>query len=165
MRLHNSLKLILLLVLLFASFTKAQNTNPVERQVDNPLTDTPNINPIAPQQDIKAPKKKQEAGSQTLGGDDRLFIDSNKVTSEGEEGNHVVVHEGNVDAHYGIYRLQADKITFYESEGKLVAEGSVVFDQGDDQRITGTRGEFNYQTKLGFLLIRRVSPIKPTTVR
>ncbi len=34
----------------------------------------------------------------------------------------------------------------------MVAEGSVVFDQGDDQRITGSRGEFNYTTKLGFFV-------------
>jgi lipopolysaccharide assembly outer membrane protein LptD (OstA) len=109
MRLHNSLKYVLLIVLLAATIAKAQDTNPVERQVANPLTDTPNINPVAPEQDIKAPKKKPETGSQTLGGAGRLFIDSNKVSSEGEEGNRVIVHEGNVDAHYGVYRLQADK--------------------------------------------------------
>ena len=34
----------------------------------------------------------------------------------------------------------------------MVAEGSVVFDQGDDQRITGTKGEFNYKTKLGYFV-------------
>jgi hypothetical protein len=61
MRLHNSLKYVLLIVLLAATIAKAQDTNPVERQVANPLTDTPNINPVAPEQDIKAPKKK--AGS------------------------------------------------------------------------------------------------------
>jgi LPS-assembly protein len=54
--------------------------------------------------------------------------------------------------HYGIYRLQADKITFYEADGRMVAEGSVVFDQGDDQRITGSQGEFNYRTKLGYFV-------------
>ncbi|MDQ3712184.1 MAG: LPS assembly protein LptD, partial [Acidobacteriota bacterium] len=38
------------------------------------------------------------------------------------------------------------------AEGRMVAEGSVVFDQGDDQRITGTKGEFNYRTKLGYFV-------------
>ncbi|HYJ91215.1 MAG TPA: LPS assembly protein LptD, partial [Pyrinomonadaceae bacterium] len=66
------------------------------------------------------------------------------------EGHRVIVHEGNVDVHYGIYRLQADKITIYEAESKMVAEGSVVFDQGNDQRITGARGVWNYKTKLGY---------------
>jgi lipopolysaccharide assembly outer membrane protein LptD (OstA) len=31
----------------------------------------------------------------------------------------------------------------------MIAEGSVVFDQGDDQRITGVRATWNYKTKLG----------------
>ncbi|MBA3631376.1 MAG: LPS-assembly protein LptD [Acidobacteria bacterium] len=151
MRLHNSLKYVFLIVLLAASIVKAQDTNPVERQVANPLTDTPNINPIAPQQDISAPKRQPSSFRQE-GGDGELYVYSEKVTSEGEDDKRVVVHEGNVDAHYGIYRLQADKITVYEEKNLIVAEGSVVFDQGDDQRITGTRGEFNYQTKLGYFV-------------
>ncbi|HYP52292.1 MAG TPA: LPS assembly protein LptD, partial [Pyrinomonadaceae bacterium] len=57
-----------------------------------------------------------------------------------------------VDARVGIYRLQADKLTVYEATSKVIAEGSVVFDQGDQQRITGTRAEWNYTTKLGFFL-------------
>jgi len=48
--------------------------------------------------------------------------------------------------------MQADTITIYEAETRMVAEGSVVFDQGDDQRITGSKGEFNYTTKLGFFV-------------
>ncbi len=48
--------------------------------------------------------------------------------------------------------MQADKITIYEETNLIVAEGSVVFDQGDDQRITGAKGEFNYRTKLGFFV-------------
>ena len=148
MRFYNSLKFVLFVILLSAIFVKAQNTNPVERQVANPMTDTPNINPVAPQQDIKAPKRKQVSGYVQKDGE--LEVISNKVTSEGEGDKRIVVHEGNVDVHYGIYRLQADKITVLEEVGLMIAEGSVVFDQGEDQRITGTRGEFNYKTKLGF---------------
>ncbi len=148
MRFYNSLKFVLFLILLSAIFVKAQDTNPVERQVANPMTDTPNINPVAPQQDIKAPKRKQVSGYVQKDGE--LEVISNKVTSEGEGDKRIVVHEGNVDVHYGIYRLQADKITVLEEVGLMIAEGSVVFDQGEDQRITGTRGEFNYKTKLGF---------------
>ena len=152
MRLHKSLKFTFFLVLLFAFAIKAQQTNPVDKQVSNPLTDTQNVNPVAPEQDIKAPKRKPEAENPQGLGDDEVAFDSGKVTSEGEEGNRISVHSGNVDVHYGIYRLQADKITFYEAEGRMVAEGSVVFDQGDDQRITGSKGEFNYRTKLGFFV-------------
>jgi LPS-assembly protein len=50
---------------------------------------------------------------------------------------------------YGIYRLQADKVVIYEAENRMEATGSVVFDQGEDQRITGARGDWNYKTKLG----------------
>jgi len=149
MRLFNPLKSIFLIGFLFLSLAKAQQTNPVDKQVSNPITDTPNVNPIAPERDIKAPKKKQESGSKPQIADDEVEVISNKQTAEGEEGKRIIVHSGNVDAHYGIYRLQADKITYYEAEGRFVAEGSVVFDQGDDQRLTGTRGEFNIRTKLG----------------
>ena len=45
--------------------------------------------------------------------------------------------------------MQADKITIIEAENKMIAEGSVVFDQGDDQRITGVRAVWNLKTKLG----------------
>src|SRR5205085_9506200 len=62
------------------------------------------------------------------------------------------VYEGNVDVHVGIYRLQADKVTDYEASSRVLAEGNVVFDQGDQQRITGSRAEFNYRTKLGFFV-------------
>ena len=34
----------------------------------------------------------------------------------------------------------------------MLAEGNVVFDKGEDQRITGTRGEWNYKTKLGYFV-------------
>lgn len=143
----------LLLFCAFINVAKAQDTNPVERQVANPITDTPNVNPLSTQQDDGSqPKKNQKKSDASLGGDERLVIDFDKVTSTGKETERVIVHTGNVDVHYGIYRLQADKITYYEAEGKLVAEGNVIFDQGEDQRITGSRGEFNYRTKLGFFL-------------
>src|SRR5205814_3230506 len=52
----------------------------------------------------------------------------------------------------GIYRLQADKVTDYEAKNLVVAEGNVVFDQGEFQRITGSRAEWNYATKTGYFL-------------
>ena len=149
MRFYNSLKSVFFIGFLFLSATQAQQTNPVDRQLSNPLTDTPNVNPIAPEKDIKAPKKKPELVNKPEIADDEVEVISDKQTVEGVEGKRVVVHSGNVDARYGNYRLQADKITLYEEKNLLVAEGSVVFDQGDDQRLTGSKGEFNYRTKLG----------------
>lgn len=127
----------------------AQRTNPVERQVADPITDTPNINPISAEQDITAPKPKRPDSFEPEGGDGELVVYSEKQTVEGPEGDRVLVHSGNVDVRFGIYRMQADKITIREKENVLVAEGSVVFDQGDDQRITGARARWNYKTKLG----------------
>ena len=149
MRPFNSLKSIFFIGFLFVSVTQAQQTNPVDKQVSNPITDTPNINPVAPEQDIKAPKRKLNSESKPNIADDEVEVISDKQTAEGEEGKRIIVHSGNVDVHYGNYRMQADKITIYEAENLIVAEGSVVFDQGEDQRITGTKGKFNYKTKLG----------------
>ena len=139
--------LALLVVLIFRD-SNAQNTNPVERQVANPITDTPNINPISTEQDIKAPKQKKTSFEQE-GGDGEVVVYAGKTTVEGDEGKRILVYTGNVDVRFGIYRLQADKITLNEAEDKMYAEGSVVFDQGDDQRITGARGTWNLKTKLG----------------
>lgn len=152
MRLSKFIK-ILLLFCVFLNTAKAQDTNPVERQVANPLTDTPNVNPLSTDQNqVSQPKKKSNANGGDPDCEERLCIDADKFTTTGKEGARVIVHTGNVDVHYGFYRLQADKITYYEADGRLVAEGNVIFDQGEDQRITGTRGEFNYLTKLGYFL-------------
>ena len=152
MRLHNSVKYIFLIILLAFSAARAQQTNPVDKQVANPITDQPNVNPVAPEQDITAPKAKQNSGYKPEGGGEDLVVYSKGQTVEGAEGKKIVVHSGEVDVRYGEYRLQADQITIYEAETRMVAEGSVIFDQGDDQRITGSRGEFNYTSKLGFFV-------------
>lgn len=144
-----TLTILLCLAVLFAVRVPAQQTNPVERQVQNPITDTPNINPVSPEQSITSPKSLVKRGVESEGGDGEVVVYSGRQTVEGEKGRRVVRHIGNVDMRYGIYRLQADEITVYEAENKVVARGSVIFDQGDDQRITGVRATWNYKTKLG----------------
>ena len=47
MRLHKSLKIIFLVVVLCVSVARAQQTNPVDRKVSNPITDTPNVDPVS----------------------------------------------------------------------------------------------------------------------
>lgn len=141
----------LLIVVCFAISITGQTTNPVERLVNNPITDTPNVNPIAPQQEVKPLKNKKNGTIE--GGDGELIVDSNdQIILEEKNGFKIVQHSGAVDARYGVYRIQADKITVYESQNKLVAEGNVIFDQGNDQRITGTKSEWNYKTKLGYFV-------------
>src|SRR5215216_984008 len=86
--------------------THAQQTNPVDRQVANPITDTPNIDPVSVQQNI-APPKRPPASFDPEGGDGDVVVYSEKQTVEGEDGNRILIYIGNVDVHYGIYRLQA----------------------------------------------------------
>jgi len=128
----------------------AQQTNPVDRKVTNPMTDTPNVNPLTQDQPVKqkTPSSQGEIGEAT----DLLKVDAGTQTVSGPKEARVFVYEGNVDARIGTYRLQADKVTVYEATNKVIAEGNVVFDQGDQQRITGTRAEWNYRTKTGFFL-------------
>ena len=147
MRLPNILIAGLLIVIVCAGVA-AQDPNPVERQVANPLTDTPNINPVSAEQSIKAPKQKRSPDSDALD-DGQVVVYSDKQSSEGPDGKRIITYSGNVDARYGKYRMQADRVVIYEENDLMVADGSVVFDEGDDQRITGAKGTFNLNTKLG----------------
>ncbi|MGH9903015.1 MAG: LPS-assembly protein LptD, partial [Pyrinomonadaceae bacterium] len=145
-----ALGVCLLLLTAAAARVAAQETNPVDRQVTNPITDTPNVNPLTQEQPI-LPRRRQTRPDSALQAQptDELSIDSDRQSFSGPPEARVAVYEGNVDARLGIYRLQADRLTVYEATNKVIAEGSVVFDQGEQQRITGTRAEWNYATKLG----------------
>jgi len=149
---HSLLRLVLanLILLVACQFVLAQQTNPVDRKVTNPLTDTPNVNPLT--SDQPAPRRPSSKTAVPGLGSDTLSIDSTKQSVSGPEGARIVVYEGNVDVRIGTYRLQADKVTDYEAENKVVAEGSVVFDQADVQRITGSTAEWNYRTKTGYFV-------------
>ena len=141
---------VLLALLGVASYTtSAQQTNPVDRKVTNPMTDTPNVNPLNQEQPVK---QKTLPGQQIGEAPDVLKVDAGTQTVSGPQTARVFVYEGNVDARIGTYRLQADKVTVYEATNKVVAEGNVVFDQGEQQRITGSSAEWNYRTKTGFFI-------------
>ena len=139
-----------LILVLACQFAVAQQTNPVDRKVTNPLTDTPNVNPLTTDQPVQ--RRPSTQGAVQGVATDQLTVDSTKQSVSGPENARVFVYEGNVDARIGTYRLQADKVTVYDAENRLVAEGSVVFDQGDIQRITGSRAEWNYRTKTGYFV-------------
>lgn len=140
----------LLMFFAIVATVSGQQTNPVDRQVANPITDTPNINPVSAEKDISAPKQKKKDEIQPEGGDGEVVVYSDRQVVEGESGKRIIRHIGNVDVRYGIYRLQADEIAIYEAQNKIEAKGSVIFDQGSDQRITGVSGVWNYKTKLGY---------------
>jgi LPS-assembly protein len=140
----------LLLVCLAARSASAQQTNPVDRRVTDPMTDTPNVNPLEQPQPIRP--RLPVKGNDGLQATDVLDVRADRETVTGPKEARVVVYEGNVDARIGTYRLQADKVTVYEASNRVVAEGNVVFDQEPGQRITGTRAEWNYRTKLGHFI-------------
>ena len=135
---------------LTAAARAQQQTNPVDRKVENPVTDTPNVNPLSQDRPVVRPRPRTRPdGAPSAQPSDELEVRADKQTVSGEEGAHVTVFEGNVDVRVGIYRLQADKVTDYEAQSRVVAEGNVVLDQGEFQRITGSRAEWNYATKVG----------------
>ena len=147
------------LLCLAAAPALAQQTNPVDRQVTNPMTDQPSVNPLAQEQPAVRPRPRPAQGQPGAPGQpaaqqpaDVLDVRAERQDISGPESARVYLYEGNVDARIGIYRLQADKVTVYEAKNLVVAEGSVVFDQGEFQRITGSRAEWNYSTKLGYFL-------------
>jgi LPS-assembly protein len=149
---------LLLLVCAAVSFlsparvsAQQQTNNPVDRKVENPITDTPSVNPLSQDQPPIRPRpRRRQTGPQGEQPTDELEVRAGKQTFSGPEDARVAVYEGNVDVRIGIYRLQADKVTVYEAKNRVVAEGNVVFDQGEFQRITGSRAEWNYATKTGF---------------
>lgn len=114
------------------------------------MTDTPNVNPL--NRDQPAPRRAASQGGVQGTATDEINVVATKQSASGPENARVVVYEGNVDVRIGTYRLQADKVTVYEADNRVLAEGSVVFDQGDQQRITGSRGEWNYRTKTGYFV-------------
>jgi len=139
-----------LALVLACHFVQAQQTNPVDRKVTNPMTDTPNVNPLNTDPPIQ--RRPTQPTSVQAVSTDQVTVDATKQTITGTDQARVALYEGNVDVRIGTYRLQADKVTVYEAQNKLVADGSVVFDQADMQRITGSRAEWNYRTKIGFFV-------------
>src|SRR6476661_7223664 len=105
-----------LLLISLCTPIRSQQTNPVDRQLSNPITDTPNVNPVAPDQTNAAPNPPKRAGVDPEGGDGEVVVYSDTQTVEGDKGHRIVIHRGNVDVHYGIYRLQANEVRIYEAE-------------------------------------------------
>jgi LPS-assembly protein len=142
--------LAIIILVVACQLVFAQQTNPVDRKVANPMTDTPSVDPLNRDEPVQRRPSRQGGVQGTA--TDQISVESIKQDASGPENARVVVYEGNVDVRIGTYRLQADKVTVYEAENRVVAEGSVVFDQADQQRITGSRGEWNYRTKTGYFV-------------
>jgi hypothetical protein len=76
--------------------------------------------------------------------------DAVEVVADAQSRNgDLFIYEGYVNATFGDIRLQADRVTFNNVTGDMVAEGNVIFDQGADQRVTARRAEINWTTRKG----------------
>ncbi|HYX30026.1 MAG TPA: LPS assembly protein LptD [Pyrinomonadaceae bacterium] len=126
-----------------------QQPAPIERKVENPVTDTPYVNPLQQDQPVRTQTRGKPPAIQA---GDQLEVTCVHQSFTGPKEALVTVCEGNVDAKIGTYRLQADKVTVYDAKYLVVADGNVVFDQGEQQRITGSHAEWNYKTKTGFFV-------------
>jgi hypothetical protein len=90
MRLHKPFTSIILAVALCVVSGGAQQTNPVDRAVSNPITDTPNINPVGQQPEIKISNRSQKSDSKIEGGDDEVVVYSDNESVEGEDGKRII---------------------------------------------------------------------------
>jgi lipopolysaccharide assembly outer membrane protein LptD (OstA) len=93
--------------------------------------------------DEPADEAKPSAPKTPTGEEVAIYAD--KQTKDGDN----FIYEGYVNATVGIYRLQADRIIFNDATKDAVAEGNVIFDEGEDQRITAKRAEINLASKRG----------------
>src|SRR4030095_1807545 len=89
------------LAVAFAFPAHAQQTNPVDRKVENPITDTPYVNPLQQDQPVRptGPGKLP-----TIQAGDELSVVCARESFSGEKEKRVSVCEGNVDARIGTYR-------------------------------------------------------------
>jgi len=112
-----------------------------------------------PKKEKREKKRNQGRGSGTDQTDaDRTTTNGkrNDSTSEVEitsdtqsQTGDLILAEGYVNAVMDDIRLQADRVTYNEVTGDMVAEGNVVFDEGPDQRVTARRAEINWKAGRG----------------
>src|SRR5215213_10949808 len=91
------LALVTLLVVLACSSALAQQTNPVDRKVANPMTDTPNVNPLNNDQPVQRRPPPQNGGVPGTVTDEPS-VESTRQSVSGPENARAFLYEGNVDA-------------------------------------------------------------------
>src|SRR3954466_13395872 len=91
------------LISLAAVSARAQQTNPVVRKVDNPVTDTPYVNPLQQDQPVRTPASKIP----TIQAGDTLELICGNQTAKKVNDELITICEGNVDARIGTFRVQA----------------------------------------------------------
>jgi LPS-assembly protein len=72
-------------------------------------------------------------------------IDADQQRREGD----ILYADGYVNIVYAGARLQADHVVFNQRTGDALAEGNVIYDPAENQRITARRAELNVRAKTG----------------
>jgi LPS-assembly protein len=122
---------------------QAQQPDSPERKVENPTG--------AADEQRKAERQvtpsKVSIVAQTGTGDKRDVVITSERQDPEDRGN-VIVARGNVQVTDGETLIIADRVTYNNITGDVIAEGNVYFEQ-DGQRLTGDMIEFNYKTRRG----------------
>src|SRR5262252_9643458 len=101
-----------MLLLAFSPLVLAQQPDPVVRKVENPVTDTPYVNPLQQDQPVRVPVSR---GVPPIQAGDELHVSCFRESYMNPPEGRVSICEGAVDARIGTYRLQADKVTVYDA--------------------------------------------------
>lgn len=138
--LRHLLAFSLFIVICFAR-AQAQQPETTEKKVENPIG--------AAEEQRKSlrqppPAKLTIIAQPGAGAERKVEITSEK---QQEEGN-VVIATGNVQVSDGEILIIADRVTYNNNTGDVLAEGEVYFEQ-QGQRLTGDLIEFNYKTRRG----------------
>ncbi len=132
------------LLLVSPSLVFAQQQDPVERKVQNPIESA---------EEERRALRKNVPGSQ-LNVTARVPIKPEEdltITANEEEGQgNVLIYKGNVQLLYGEITLIGDRATFNKATNDVTVEGNVFFEQ-KGQSVTAERVEFNLETKRGTL--------------
>jgi LPS-assembly protein len=119
----------------------AQQPGTVEKKVENPIS-------VAEEQkkSLRQTNQKQVTivAQSSPGKQELVSISAEKQEGQGD----VVIASGNVQVSYSDILIIADRATYNNATGDLLAEGDVYFEQ-QGQRVSGERLEFNYKTRRG----------------
>jgi LPS-assembly protein len=141
-------KRTLLTLVVVALIASTLGTSGFAQSGPTPQGPPPTVEPDekeAAQPQEQAPKEVETDPPQRERRTDEVVIEAREQDTVGD----VTTYTGYVDLAYQNIRLQADRVEYNETTNEAVAEGNVIFDQGNDQRVTARRAEINVATKRG----------------
>jgi hypothetical protein len=100
---------------------------------------TPAISQIAPQ--IEGPINTSSNA--------RMVLEANELVYDFD--NEIVSAIGGVEIHYDGYTVEADKVTYYQRSGRLIASGGVRIVEPDGNIVTGSQTDITDDLRDGFV--------------